>query len=82
MAEYYMPYRVPLTIGGDYYGLRYVRTFGRRKPPRMDPWVRIAKKRMNNPHLWAQLEAASKGTYVNHLGRGHTRSPQSTYYYD
>jgi hypothetical protein len=34
---------------------------------------KIIKKRLNNPVLWQQLEAITKGTKVNHLGRGHAR---------
>jgi len=59
---------------GETYFLRYVRTYHKRPAPKMDPWEKITKKRLNNPVLWKQLDAITKGTYVNHLGRGHERT--------
>ena len=48
------------------------KTYGKRSRA-MTITEKASKKRLNNPHLWAQLEAISKGTYVNHLGKGHHR---------
>jgi hypothetical protein len=51
-----------------------LRTMGKAPRGKMLHDERITKKRLDNPDLWRQLEAISRGTYVNHLGRGHSRS--------
>jgi hypothetical protein len=45
----------------------------RSRRSRMTADEKIAKKKLGNPILWAQLDAVSRGTWVNHLGRGHSR---------
>lgn len=38
----------------------------------MDAGEKVTRKHLSKAN-WAQLNAVVKGTYVNHLGRGHTR---------
>ena len=58
----------------EYQGFKYFRTYGKHLPAKMDAEEKITKKRLGNPELWRQLTAISNGTYVNHLGRRHTRN--------
>lgn len=76
MAEYYLPSRVPIEVLGapyEFYYLRRVRTYAKKPYQKMLTEEKIAKKKLNNPILWAQLDSVARGTWVNHLGAKHKR---------
>lgn len=74
MGQYVIPQYAVNEDDGElvWTSMTTMRTMGRARPDRMDVGQRITRKRLSKAN-WDQLTAISKGTYVNHLGRGHHR---------
>ena len=74
MARYTIPDYATNALDGEilWVAMKSLNTAGRKPLERMDSCARITRKRLTKAN-WDQLNAVSKGSFVNHLGRGHQR---------
>lgn len=74
MARYTIPDYAVNEGDGEvvWVSMKNLNTMGRKPPDRMDSCERTTRKRLSKAN-WDQLNAVSKGSFVNHLGRGHQR---------